>query len=234
MGRSSFGQKRSRKEGRVVSKRNHLVLRALIGFFVFAVACVFDRSVYLPLRAVLFWESWGEMREGLMAAKFLGSGLGTAVIALVVGVLDRRHRRRVVVFVLVVVSASVLGSGLKVIAGRERPSHLDQLPGEERIAFHGPSRGLKEAPFRSFPSGHTLTAFASATCLSAFYPPAKVVFYAVASATGVNRVVKHQHFPSDVVAGALIGHFAALLLLGRPWIRAWISSHPIDSEDVPT
>lgn len=85
--------------------------------------------------------------------------------------------------------------------------------------IHGPNQGIHEASCQSFPSGHTTAAFASATCFAAFYPPAAPVAYTVAVAAGVNRVVKHQHFASDVVAGAALGHILALLLLHRTRIR---------------
>jgi undecaprenyl-diphosphatase len=204
-----------------------VVLRRLvIGLALLAIAFAVDRHGYTVLRTLTLYEHWGEMREGLTAAKFLGSGLGTALILLSVGFLDPRGWRRAGVLALVVLTAAATGGIAKMLAGRERPSHLDQVPGQERIAFHGPSRGLREAPFQSFPSGHTLSSFASATTLAAFYPPARVVFYGVATATAINRVAKHQHFLSDVVAGALVGHLMAWWLLRRRRIKAGWSMIP--------
>ncbi len=184
---------------------------------------------YHLLRAAIRYEHSGEVREGLMAAKFLASGLGTVVVAMVVAALDRRGWRRALVLGLAVASATAVGSGLKGLIGRERPSHLSQTPGRERVwAFHGPRLGMRLAPFQSFPSGHTASAFAAATVLAGYYPPARVVFYLVAGATGVNRVVKHQHFPSDVVAGASIGHLVALWLVSRRRVRAWWAGEEVD------
>jgi membrane-associated phospholipid phosphatase len=156
----------------------------------------------------------------LTAAKFLGSGLGTVVVGLIIACLDPlRWRRAASLWLMVAVCG--LGAGVvKIATGRERPSHLEQPAGRERLAFHGPRRGV-EAPFQSFPSGHTVTSFASATCLAAFYPPARVVFYSIASATAVNRVVEHQHFLSDVIAGALMGHLLTLWLLHRKPVSRW-------------
>ncbi|MCP4897987.1 MAG: phosphatase PAP2 family protein [bacterium] len=211
-----------------------MAAKLAIGIVVTGLAFAVDRSVYEPLRAILFWEQSGEVRELFTAAKAFASGIGTALIAVVIAVLDRNHRRRAIAFLVVVSCSSLLGLGIKVVAGRERPSHLDQTPGQERIAFNGPSHGLREAPFRSFPSGHTLTAFASATCLSAFYPTAHVAFYTVATATGLNRIVKHQHFPSDVLFGALVGHAWASWMLSWRRIRRWAGKPAIDSGRDPT
>ena len=193
--------------------------RVFFGLGLIGIAFVLDRWAFGFFRAVTFYPRWGEMREGLTAAKFVASGLGTLAVGLIIAYLDRRHWRRAAAFWLVIILSAAVGSVIKVAAGRERPSRADQVPGHERTVFHGPALGLRHASCQSFPSGHTLSAFASATVLSAFYPGAEPVFYVVATATGINRIVSHQHFLSDVVAGALLGHFLALLLLRWWWIR---------------
>jgi undecaprenyl-diphosphatase len=62
----------------------------------------------------------------------------------------------------------------------------------------------------SFPSGHTITAFAIATSLSFFYPTVAVPLFFGALCIAVSRIVLGMHFLSDVVAGALIGLGLAL------------------------
>lgn len=206
-----------------------LLRRLLVGLVLVALALLVDRQAFAVLRTGLLYDHSGEVREGLTAAKFLGSGLGTFLVGVAVGVLDRRRFRRAAVLWLVVAAATVGGGVVKVLVGRERPSHLDQPVGQERMVFRGPRAGLRFAPYQSFPSGHTVSAFASATTLAAFYPPARGVFYAVAAGSAANRVVKHQHFLSDVLAGALLGHLLALWLLARPVIaRRWRDPDPVD------
>lgn len=62
---------------------------------------------------------------------------------------------------------------------------------------------------RSFPSGHTATAFTTATILSKEYghlsPWVSVGAYAVATTTGLMRIANNKHWLSDVMAGAGIG-----------------------------
>ena len=57
----------------------------------------------------------------------------------------------------------------------------------------------------SFPSGHTINAFAIAVAMGLFYPHlmAPLLFCAVSIA--ISRIVLGLHFLSDVVAGAAIG-----------------------------
>lgn len=218
---------------RVVDART-LLRRLLVGLFLVGLAFLVDRQAFTVLRTGLLYDHSGEVREGLTAAKFLGSGLGTFLVGIAVGLVDRRGFRRTAVLWMVVVVATAGGGVVKVVVGRERPSHLDQAVGQERMAFRGPRAGLRFAPYQSFPSGHTVSAFASATALAVFYPPARGVFYAVAAASGANRVVKHQHFLSDVLAGALMGHLLALWLLAQPAMaRWWRDPDPADLGSAP-
>ena len=65
----------------------------------------------------------------------------------------------------------------------------------------------------SFPSGHTATAFASATILHKEYGLTRslwysVAGYAIATTTGVMRVMNNRHWASDILAGAAIGIFS--------------------------
>ena len=62
---------------------------------------------------------------------------------------------------------------------------------------------------RSFPSGHTATAFMCATMLHKEYghisPWISIGGYTVATATGVSRILNNKHWISDVMVGAGIG-----------------------------
>lgn len=65
----------------------------------------------------------------------------------------------------------------------------------------------------SFPSGHATVAFATATSLSLHYPKWYVIAPSFLWATTVaySRLDLGQHYPSDVIAGALIGAGSAWL-----------------------
>lgn len=92
---------------------------------------------------------------------------------------------------------------LKRIGGRARP-FLD-------LGAHSfsPEQGhLGE--FQSFPSGHATNAFATATAISEHYGGAvPYVAYTIATAVAYSRVNDKVHWPSDVLAGALIGRAVA-------------------------
>ena len=68
----------------------------------------------------------------------------------------------------------------------------------------------------SFPSGHSLTAFAVATSLALFYPSMDLPLMLCASSVALSRIFLGMHFLSDVLAGsalgALLGYLAFRLL----------------------
>jgi undecaprenyl-diphosphatase len=57
----------------------------------------------------------------------------------------------------------------------------------------------------SFPSGHTLHAVTFSVMLLAYYPALTIVVLPFTGLVALSRVVLGLHYPSDVIAGALIG-----------------------------
>jgi membrane-associated phospholipid phosphatase len=109
-----------------------------------------------------------------------------------------------------VISAVVITSILKYSIDRPRP--FDTYPDIEKATRAG-------SP--SFPSGHTSDAFSLATSLSIAYPKWYIIVpgYAWALTVAYSRMHLGVHYPSDVLAGALIGAGSAYLCYkGQQWL----------------
>ena len=85
-----------------------------------------------------------------------------------------------------------------------RPRPFETYPDIEKLTFGG-------GP--SFPSGHTSETFALATSLSIAYPKWYIIApsFLWAGAVGYSRMDLGVHYPSDVLAGAVLGAGCAWL-----------------------
>lgn len=64
---------------------------------------------------------------------------------------------------------------------------------------------IKPSDQFSFPSGHTAAAFLMATLILVHYPLWAALALPVAALIGLSRVVLGVHFPTDILAGAVLG-----------------------------
>lgn len=97
---------------------------------------------------------------------------------------------------------SIITFGLKYGVDRERPFAKNNFIYKK-----------SKAGSPSFPSGHTSVAFATATSLTIAYPKwyVAVPAYTWAVACGYSRMYLGVHYPSDVLAGAIIGTLSSVL-----------------------
>lgn len=68
---------------------------------------------------------------------------------------------------------------------------------------------LFEDSTSAFPSGHALFFFALATGVYFYYPKTSILFFLAAFSITAARVMAGVHWPSDVLAGAIIGVLGA-------------------------
>lgn len=100
--------------------------------------------------------------------------------------------------------SALLSTGLKYAINRPRP--FVQYPNDI-------IKRTDVGPY-SFPSGHTTTAFATATALTLSTKKwyVAVPSYAYACAVGYSRLRLGVHFPSDVLGGVVLGIGSSLLV----------------------
>lgn len=97
-----------------------------------------------------------------------------------------------------------------------RPRPFVALPATVHLLIH-------HAPDSSFPSDHATLAFAIATVLAGLGPLWGWLLVAFGALVAVARVFVGVHWPTDVLAGALLGFLVARGILRLvPWLDPWI------------
>jgi undecaprenyl-diphosphatase len=133
----------------------------------------------------------------MVGATRLGDGWAwIAVLAAGVVPADHAPMRAVTETAAAIAAVNVAQLALKHALRRPRPAVRATRP------MNAPDRF-------SFPSGHTMNAFAVAVLVTVHVPEAGPWAFALAGSVGASRVVLQLHFVSDVVAGALLGSVLA-------------------------
>jgi len=157
-----------------------------------------DAALFLALKHAL---------EGPLLTPFfsaitrLGDGFVLAAIILpALFYFDReRFKHHALPLILSVALSGLLVNALKIAVDRPRPPEYFAAQG---LTVETP---LGTPPDRSFPSGHSQTAWAAATYLSCLYPQAAPFFLLTALFVGLSRISLGVHFPLDVAVGAGFG-----------------------------
>lgn len=143
----------------------------------------------------------------LLIATYVGYGYVWAALALALIVFGTAtDHQNVLIGVGVTAAVVLVGQGVKVLVGRPRPRFVRQ-------GFH--HQFLTPS---SFPSNHTAVAFAMAYLVLRLYPAwyNVALLYLLAVFIGLSRVYLREHYPLDVLGGAVLGTYIAHGLF--PWL----------------
>ncbi len=116
-------------------------------------------------------------------------------------VVSKGHRRPgIAMLVSLLVAYVVVELVIKTLIHRERPYIAEGL-----------TPIIVDSLSYSFPSGHTAYSFASATVIAMYYGRWCIPAFVLASMIGLSRIYLAMHWPTDVVAGAMIGIVVAIV-----------------------
>jgi undecaprenyl-diphosphatase len=155
-----------------------------------------ERTDHRLMLRVNRWRPPRWLRMWMLAATRGGDGWLWYATGAMVALFGGPQRGRALLAAALAASAGIaLFQKVKRACGRRRPCHL---------APHCWSQLLPPDQF-SFPSGHTITAFAVTISLGDFYPALLPGLLFCAASVAASRILLGMHFLTDVLAGAAIG-----------------------------
>ena len=129
----------------------------------------------------------------------LSSGIAIFFIITILLLWEKNKRNYIpLMWITLIIALSITGL-LKILIARPRP-YINTLINKNSY---------------SFPSGHTTAVFATLAIINKTFPKIKYFWFIFAFLVLFTRVYLGIHYPTDVIAGALIGHTIGLLILQK-------------------
>jgi undecaprenyl-diphosphatase len=148
------------------------------------------------MRHVHHWRAPRWLRFWMLSATRLGDGwiwYSIGIALLIFGGADRYTA--LVTCIMAEGVAVTLFQFIKRTSKRKRPCQLEA---------HCWSKVLPPDQF-SFPSGHSMSAFAIVVPLCIYYPELQVPLLMISLSIAISRIILGMHFVSDVVVGSMMG-----------------------------
>jgi len=154
------------------------------------------------------WRSSPVLDHTLPWFTYLGSHFAVILFIILSWIITKQRKvlRRLVL--LYAIQSAVI-YGLKFLIQRQRPflflEMASKLP-----------KGPGEILDPSFPSAHATFSFMMATLLALWFPRYRIIFFIAAVFIGWTRIYLCVHYPTDVIARALLGYGITRIFL--QWI----------------
>jgi undecaprenyl-diphosphatase len=195
-----------------------VALVVAVGSMILLDAWLVGQAQELPswLRETFEWITWFGTADWFLWPT------GILLFLLALSPLDRlsRFHRGVIAAIFVRAGFIFLAIGVPVLLvavvkrliGRARPYVRETVDPFSYVPFEW------QEPYASLPSGHATNAFAAAIAIGALWPKARLPMWIFAVVIAASRIIVTAHYPSDVIAGAVIGTTCAILVRG--WFAA--------------
>ncbi len=171
-----------------------------------------DESIYNRFKSYQNKNKWVDDVSPIMT--ILGDGnvsLGVSGLFYLSGFLikDEKAKDTGKLLLMSLIHSGVVVQLLKHLTGRQRP---EAEKGVDR--WDGPSGFFKrykdnrDMYYDSFPSGHTITVWSTATVIAHQYNKSVIIpilSYGLATLSGLSRITEDTHWLSDVFVGAVLG-----------------------------
>ncbi|WP_309244991.1 phosphatase PAP2 family protein [Clostridium tagluense] len=132
----------------------------------------------------------------MVISTYLGNGGMIWIIISALLIISKKYRKIGFMAISALILSTILGDGiLKHVVKRIRPSA--SIPAVNLLI-------VKPLSY-SFPSGHTTSSFAVAGVLAKYFKDYTLEFFSLASLIAFSRLYLYVHYPTDVLAGIILG-----------------------------
>ena len=144
------------------------------------------------------------MDKAMVIITSLGNGGIIWIIIAVLLMINKKYRKIGVMALGSLILSTILGEGiLKHVVQRLRPSQ--DIPVINML--------IAKPLSYSFPSGHTTSSFAVAGVLAKYLKKYAIGLLGLASLIAFSRLYLYVHYPTDVVAGIILGLICSKLII---------------------
>ncbi len=153
----------------------------------------FDSSILLYIKDNMHGTI---MDKVMVAITSLGDNGAIWIIIAIILMINKKYRKIGFMALIALLLSTILGEGiLKNVVQRIRPSA--DIPAIDLLI-------VKPLSY-SFPSGHTTSSFAVAGVLAKYFKNYALEIFSLASLIAFSRLYLYVHYPTDVLAGVVLG-----------------------------
>ena len=120
-----------------------------------------------------------------------------------------RSRETARLLLMTFLHCGIVVQAIKHVTGRQRPSYEDGIDRWHWLEGFFKQFYEDRSKYNSFPSGHTIVAWGTATVIAERYKESAIVpvlCYSLATLAGLARITEEAHWLSDVFVGAVLGY----------------------------
>ncbi len=152
------------------------------------------------------WHGSNFLNHFFKIVSYLGDFITVWGVLALVLLCFKKTRKQGLCLGLCLASVAVFGYAIKFIVDRTRPF---EKAGELAIFIKSINMDLPDSA--SFPSGHTLTSFASAMILTLCFGKKGAWSFILAGLIAFSRLFLCVHYPTDILGGILLGTIGAVV-----------------------